>query len=60
MIVLPTVHLDSSLQVEDRQLWQPSLTKNDQAYAPVPGRVMSAFAATSRLGTPALVFEAHS
>ncbi|KAF9486569.1 hypothetical protein BDN70DRAFT_870159 [Pholiota conissans] len=34
---------------EDRQSWQPGLTKDNIPYGPVPCRVMSAFAATSRL-----------
>lgn len=34
---------------EDRQPWQPTLTKDNLPYPPVPGRVMNAFCATSRL-----------
>ena len=37
-------------QNEDRQPWQPTLTKDNLPYPPVPGRVMNAFCATSRLG----------
>jgi hypothetical protein len=37
-------------QNEDRQPWQPTLTRDNLPYPPVPGRVMNVFCATSRLG----------
>ncbi|KAF9567781.1 hypothetical protein CPC08DRAFT_739993 [Agrocybe pediades] len=35
--------------MEDRQPWQPLVTRNNISYPPVPGRTMSVFCATSRL-----------
>ncbi|KDR85752.1 hypothetical protein GALMADRAFT_384548 [Galerina marginata CBS 339.88] len=35
--------------VEDREPWQPSLTRDNVSYPPVPGRVMGVFCATARL-----------
>jgi hypothetical protein len=40
----------NNLQDEDRRPWQPTLTKDNLPYPPVPGHIISTFCAISRLG----------